>query len=203
MAGPPCTTTDPGFQTIRNVSGTCRRVTAPLCTQAASQRISAARAALRLAAGDRLRRTLLPLRRVEPVSGSADLLRDGNRARSARRARAPDVDGLGPHQSVPGSCGGPVGGPTLQLSGEEGRMRHGQGRLDCVGTAGDESTEGAAPRTEAAFWDRGHIGDGLRSEGYRGEARRLRWPSCEGAREEAVGLHGDREAGPFRWPSRG
>jgi len=34
---------------------------------------------------------------------------------------------LPPHQSVPSGCGGPVGGPTLQLSGEEGMMRHGEG----------------------------------------------------------------------------
>src|SRR5262249_1516407 len=97
----------------------------------------------------------------------------------------PPATYLRPSQSTRG-CDSSVEGPTLGLLGEEGMMRHGEGRVGGVDTAGDEDPEVAAPRPEAALRDRGHLGDGLRSEGHRGEARRLRWPSSQGAREEGV-----------------
>jgi len=66
-------------------------------------------------------------------------------------------------------------------------MRHGKRRVGGLDTADAEDTEVAAPRTEAALRDRRHTGGGLRSEGHRGEARRLRWSPSQGAREEGVG----------------
>src|SRR5262245_17376123 len=67
-----------------------------------------------------------------------------------------------------------------------------------MGATFDEDPEVAAPRATAPLRDRGHLGDGLRSEGHRGEARRLRWPSGEGTTEEGVGRHEMRGGHP-RW----
>jgi hypothetical protein len=59
-------------------------------------------------------------------------------------------------------------------------------RITSALAAGHEDPEVAAPRATAGLPHRGHLGDGLRGEGHRGEARGLRWPSsAKGAREES------------------